>query len=183
MCGVLSVPFAAIAALWAHGPSAKVIWIGSAVTVFFVASFQVWREERKNASKALEDLGVVKDAELKTLRETKDAETERLSKEVARLSRKPYQEDLRIRGESALAKLSIEGKELLRHLLAHEPISVHIRFINSINDQTQSQQMNVACIAGVVRRIETRNGIGYILDTKYEIVSQFRVVLQDLLYN
>jgi hypothetical protein len=183
MCGVLSVPFAAIAALWAHGPSAKVIWIGSAVTVFFVASFQVWREGQKDASKALEDLGVVKDAELKTLRETKDAEIEELSKEVQRLSQKPYQEDLRKRCESALSRLTSEGKELLRYLLAHEPISVHTRFISGIADQTQFQQMDTACLAGIVRRSEIRNGLGHILDTRYEIVSQFRVVLQDLLYN
>jgi hypothetical protein len=182
MCGVLSVPFAAIGALWVHGPSAKLIWIGSAVTVFFVASFQVWREERKNGSKALEGLCVVKNAELKILRETKDAEIEELSKEVARLSRKPYQEDLRIQCEKALLKLSTEGKELLRYLVAHAPVSVHTRFINSVADQTQFQQMDAACNAGIVRRTETRNGLGHILDTRYEIVSQFATVLQDLLY-
>lgn len=176
------MPFAAIGALWVHGPSAKLIWIGSAVTVFFVASFQVWREERKNGSKALEGLCVVKNAELKILRETKDAEIEELSKEVARLSRKPYQEDLRIQCEKALLKLSTEGKELLRYLVAHAPVSVHTRFINSVADQTQFQQMDAACNAGIVRRTETRNGLGHILDTRYEIVSQFATVLQDLLY-
>jgi hypothetical protein len=46
MCGALSVPFTAIAVLWAHAPSAKLLWGCLAILAFVMAGYRVWSNER-----------------------------------------------------------------------------------------------------------------------------------------
>src|SRR5260370_23649635 len=67
MCGAVSVPFTAIAVLWAHAPSAKLLWGCLAVLAFLIAGYRVWRNERSDRSKEVSKLRQEKDREIQEL--------------------------------------------------------------------------------------------------------------------
>src|SRR5580704_14035441 len=83
MCGALSVPFAAIAVLWAHAPPAKLLWGCLAILAFVVAGYRIWRNERNDRSN-----------EVAELRQELCAEIVGLKSQVTVLRRKPYDEEL-----------------------------------------------------------------------------------------
>jgi hypothetical protein len=100
LCGPLSVPFTAIS-LW-FAPSAKVLWACLAVIGFFVASYRVWRKERICSSQVIEGL----------------------KEQIVNLGRKPYDEELGKQAAALIAKLSAEGRNMLRNLVTHEPLEM-----------------------------------------------------------
>jgi hypothetical protein len=171
MCGALSVPFAAIAVLWANAPSAKLLWGGLAVLAFLIAGYRVWRNERSDRTK-----------EVDRLRQEKDREIQELTAQVTVLKRKPYDEELGQQGAALIARLSPEGKILLRHLVTNEPIEIGRRFKPEIAQDVQDAQLGVAYASGIVRHDIVRAGSGAIVRQDYVVNPQFRSVLQDLLY-
>lgn len=158
MCGALSVPFAAVAVLL-RGPS-RILWGVLAVAAFIFASYRVWREERSTRLK----------------------ETDDLKSRVADLERKPYDEELERQVTDLIARLSAEGRTLLRHLLEREPIEVGRRFKAEIMQDVQDGQVTLMYQAGIVRHAQTWLQNGHLIRTDYVIAPQFRAVLQDSLY-
>jgi len=171
MCGPLSVPFGAIAILWANAVPAKLLWGCLAVVAFLVASYRVWRNERISGSNNASNL-----------EQEKDAEIAKLKAEVVDLRRKPYTEELRKQAADMISRLSQEGTVLLRHLVANEPIEVGRRFKPEIGQEVQDQQLAIAYGSGIVRHNEVRTGVGNLIRTDYVVNPQFRPVLQDLLF-
>jgi len=171
MCGPLSVPLGAIAVWWAHAPSAKVLWAGLAVLAFFLASYRVWRNERNSRAKEVEKLGQESSAEIGALKA-----------EIINLKRKPYDEELGRQGAALIARLSPEGKILLRHLVTNEPVEIGRRFKAEIAQDVQDAQLTIAYASGIVRHDVVRSGTGMIIRQDYVLNPQFRAVLQDLLY-
>lgn len=160
MCGTLSVPFAAIAVLWAHASAAKLLWGCLATLAFVVAGYRVWRKERNVRIKNIEDF----------------------NSQIAILERKPYEEELGTQAAELIGRLSAEGRILLRHLVEREPLEVGRRFKPEIAQDSQDAQMSIAYGSGIVRHNEVRTGNGNLIRTDYVVAPQFRAVLQDLLY-
>lgn len=183
MCGPLSVPFGAIAMWWAHAPSAKILWAGLAVLAFFLGSYRVWRNERNSRAKEAEKLEQEGRAELQRVRRESGTEISALKAEIINLKRRPYDEELGRQGAALIARLSPEGKILLRHLVTNEPIEVGRRFKTDILQDVQDAELALAYGSGIVRHNEVRSGTGMIIRTEYVVNPQFRMVLQDLLYN
>jgi hypothetical protein len=149
----------------------------------------VSRNERNSAIKELKsslennkkDVEAILEKDKATI-EGLRATVEILRTEIAGLKRKPYDEEL---GKQALAlinKLSEEGKSLLRHLLANEPIEIGRRFSNDIAQGAQDTQMGIAYESGVVRHKIERAGSGMIVSQNYVVNPEFRAALKDLLY-
>jgi len=171
MCGALSVPFTAIAVLWANAPSAKLLWGCLAILAFVMAGYRVWSNERNERTNEVGDL-----------RRKLNGEIEGLKSQVTLLKRKPYDEELGRQAAGLIARLSPEGKLLLRHLLTNEPIEVGRRFRNEIAQDIQDAQMSLAYGSGIVRHNQLWAGNGHLLRTDYVVNPPFRRVLQDLLF-
>src|ERR1700694_3679926 len=144
MCGPLSVPFAAIAVLWAHAPSASVLWAGLAVLAFFLASYRVWHNERNSGAKEVEKLRQESRVETERVRQENRAELSGLKAEIINLRRKPYDEELGRQCAALIARLSPEGTILLRHLVTNEPIEIGRRFNPEIGQDVQDAQLSIA---------------------------------------
>jgi hypothetical protein len=172
LCGQLSVPFTAIAVWWARAPSARVLWACLAVIAFFVASYRVWRKERISGSQALAELQKRSSFEVSALKE-----------QISTLTRKPYDEELGRQGAALIARLSPEGKNVLRNLVAQEPIEIGRHYIPQVAQDIQDQQISLAFGSGIVRHDIVRTGNGNIIRQDYVINPQFRTVLRDLLYD
>jgi hypothetical protein len=171
MCGPLSVPFAAFAAL-SKAPSAKVLWAGLAIGAFFFASYRVWRKERNNRITESERLSHEKDAAIAALKA-----------ENQNLKRKPYEEELGRQAEALVNRMSPDGRELLRHLLTNEPIEQGRRFRRDISQEVQDTQLAIAHGMGIIRYSEIRHpSNGTVIGNNYVINPQFRSALEEMLY-
>jgi len=109
-------------------------------------------------------------------------EIDGLKSQVPILKRKPYDEELGRQAAELIARLSPEGRILLRHLLTNEPIEVGRRFRNEIAQEIQDAQMSIAYGSGIVRHNQLWAGNGHLLRTDYVVNPPFRRVLQDMLY-
>jgi hypothetical protein len=183
MCGPLSVPFGAAAVWWADAAYTRLLWAVLAVLAFFLASYRVWRNERNNAAKEIQRLGQESRAEVDRVRLGGSAEIAALKAEITVLKRKPYDEELGRQGAALIARLSPEGKILLRHLVTNEPLEIGRRFKPEIAQDVQDAQLSIAYASGVVRHDIVRAGSGAIVRQDYVLNPQFRSVLQDLLYS
>lgn len=158
MCGALSVPFTAFAVLL-RGPS-RIVWGALAAVAFIVAGYRVWAKERSTRLREVDDL----------------------KSQVATLERKPYDEELGRQVSALIARLSAEGKTLLRHLLERGPIEVGRRFRLEIMQDAQDVQLSLMFESGIVRHHQHWLQNGHLIRTDYVISEQFRGVLEDLLY-
>jgi len=186
MCGPLSVPFGIVAVWWAH---AKILFGCLAVVSLLVASFRVWRNERNNATKELESVLEKNKKELESILEKGTATIEGsqatisiLRTEITELKRKPYDEELGKQASVMISKMSDEGRALLRHLPANEPIEIGRRFSNDIAQGAQDTPLGIAYESGIVRHKIERAGSGMIVSQNYVVNSEFRAALKDLLY-
>lgn len=167
MCGPISVPFAA-GALWVKSQYLKVLWGFLAASCFLFASYRVWRKERSDGHDNVETFG---------------QENAELQGQIAALKRKPYTEELKRQAAETIARMSPEGRILLRHLLTIERIELGRQFKPDIPQNVQDAQIEIAFRARIVRHLEVRAGTGMLIRTDYEVNPQFRPVLEDLLFN
>lgn len=108
---------AAAIAVWRQSLSAKVVWASLAVAALIYASYRVWANERKRAAETIKVLNA----------------------EISELKRKPYQQELVRQAEALVAKLSNDGKTLLRHLVVHGPIENGRQFLPTIPQPTTAE--------------------------------------------
>jgi hypothetical protein len=102
--------------------------------------------------------------------------------ENATLKPKLYSNALQQTVDQLLARLSADGRRLLRYLVEHEPVEVSKQFLSEISVDDQTKQFAIAMSAGVVRHKEVRVGSGMLIRTDYEVSQQYRPVLESALY-
>lgn len=96
------------------------------------------------------------------------------------LGRKAYLEDLRVRARQILYNvMTLEGRELLRHLLRNEPIENGRTFIAEIPQGRQQQQLGIAKQYGLVQQKPEHKGM---LRIYWAINPHFRPILEEVLY-
>jgi hypothetical protein len=182
MCGPLSIPFGAAAVWWSHAPSVKVLWAALAISAFFLASYRVWRNERNSGTSVVKQLELEAQEEIDRVSQQNAAEINALKNEITNLKRKPYDEALGEQAAALIARLSSEGKILLRHLVTNEPIEIGRRFLPEIAQDIQDAQIAIAYASGIVRHNLVYTGNGHLLRQEYVLNPPFRIALQDLLY-
>jgi hypothetical protein len=156
MSGPLSVPFAA-AAVWSSGHVQRVLWGCLAVAAGVFGSYRVWRKERIDACAELETLRAEKDTDVAQ----RDAEIATLNARVAELSRNPFADDLLQHVRQVVGySMTHNGQLLLRWLLIHGRIHYSELFMPDISLDTQTEQMEIAMKAGIVRREKVQAGLG-----------------------
>ena len=117
--------------------------------------------------------------ESKTPGPAKDAEIAALNERIAELSRKPYKETLERIARQVLDQMTLEGRHVLHHLMTKEPVEVGRTIAPGVPGERQNEQLAIAMQQGLVRHQEE----GQSLRRYYWVISsQFRPVLEDLLY-
>jgi hypothetical protein len=163
-----------------------------------IAGQGVWQLRKANVTVAFFPSDLVSEVEELNREFTRDRENRRQfendenaklqqlvesqKKQIADLSRKPYQEALERKVETLLSELSPNGRRLLCHLVENEPLEVGRPFLPGISGDGQFHQLTFAMNAGVIRHQEVRAGSGMLIRTEYVINPQYRSVLQDKLY-
>jgi hypothetical protein len=128
MCGPLSVPLAVIAVFWKDAP-VKELWGVLAVVAFFVASYRVWRNERKIRLNELEESQQTARAEIAGLNEKNAALSESIQNLAKNLADKTH--ELKKQVDAGIVK---QKQDLIRALTVLRTMELKVRYWHDITD-------------------------------------------------